>query len=248
MMFLVMNHSLAVANGWLVTSLLYKIPISWYFRSLALSLLHKIVICEDHEVVVEGVKLMLANQEQFVLCGHVQNKHDLLQLLQKEKPEVLLLDLNLKKQDGFSILEEIRPAHSSLRVLIFTMYEEPFLIEKAKRLKANGYLLKNSVNGELHKALSHVVHSNEFYLPQALQKQKQENDAYRDEFIEKMHLTAREVEIIRLVVEGKSAKEIADQLFLSLHTVDTHRRNILAKLKLKNIADLVRFAFENHLV
>jgi len=215
---------------------------------LALSELHKIVICEDHDVVVEGVKLMLANQEQFVLCGHVRNKQDLLQVLEKEKPAVLLLDLNLKKQDGFSILEEIRPVYPGLRAIIFTMYEEPFLIEKAKKLKANGYLLKNSVNGELHKALSHVVNSNEFYLPQGLLKQKQENDAYRDEFIEKMQLTPREVEIIRLVVEGKSAKEIADQLFLSLHTVDTHRRNVLVKLKLKNIADLVRFAFENHLV
>ncbi len=71
---------------------------------------------------------------------------------------------------------------------------------------------------------------------------------HRDEFVEKMHLTNREVEIIRLVAEGKAAKEIADQLFLSLHTVDTHRRNILAKLKLKNIADLVRFAAKNHLI
>lgn len=197
---------------------------------------------------VEGVKLMLANQEQFVLCGHVRNKQDLLQLLEKEKPDVLLLDLNLKKQDGFSILEELKPRYPSLKVIIFTMYEEPFLIEKAKKLKASGYLLKNSVNGELHKALNHVFNSDEFYLPQGLLKQKLENETYRDEFIEKMHLTAREVEIIRLVVEGKSAKEIADQLFLSLHTVDTHRRNVLVKLKLKNIADLVRFAFENHLV
>lgn len=209
---------------------------------------YKIVICEDHDVVVEGVKLMLAHQEQFVLCGHARNKQDLLPLLEKEKPEVLLLDLNLKKQDGFSILEDVKPRYPNLKVVILTMYEEPFLIDKARKLKANGYLLKNSANGELHKALSHVITSDEFYLPPGLIKQKQENEIYRDEFIEKMHLTAREVEIIRLVVEGKSAKEIADQLFLSLHTVDTHRRNVLVKLKLKNIADLVRFAFENHLV
>lgn len=208
----------------------------------------KIIICEDHEVVVEGVKLMLERHGGFLLCGHAHNQQELLHLIEKEKPDVVLLDLNLKKQDGFSILEQVRPRYPNLKVIILTMYEETFLIEKAKKLKANGYLLKTSANGELLDALHHVVISNEFYLPAGLVKQKKENEAYRDEFIVKMQLTTREVEIIRLVAQGKSAKEIADQLFLSLHTVDTHRRNILSKLKMKNIADLVRFAFENHLL
>ena len=122
------------------------------------------------------------------------------------------------------------------------------MIEKAKKLKANGYLLKNSTSQELIEALNQVINSTEFYLPQYLLKQKRENDTYRDEFIEKMHLTAREIEIIKLVAEGKSAKEMADQLFLSIHTVDTHRRNVLVKLKMKNIADLVRFAAKNNLI
>lgn len=209
---------------------------------------HKIVICEDHDVVVEGVKLMLANQAEYLLCGHARNQQELLSLLEKEEPEVLLLDLNLNGQDGFTILEQLRPRYSNLKVVIFTMYEEGFMIEKAKKLKANGYLLKNSSHGELVEALNHVSSSSEFYLPSGLLKRKRESDAYRDEFIEKMHLTAREIEIVKLVAGGKSAKEIADQLFLSLHTVDTHRRNVLVKLKMKNIADLVRFAAKNHLV
>lgn len=209
---------------------------------------YKIAICEDHEVVVEGVKLMLASHEEFTLCGHARNEQELLSLLVKEKPEVLLLDLNLKKQDGFSILEKIQPHNPGLKIIIFTMYDDAFMIERAKKLKANAYLLKNSSNGELHEALNHVLSSSAFYLPPALLKQKQENETYRDEFIEKMHLTSREIEIIKLVAEGKSAKEIADQLFLSLHTVDTHRRNVLIKLKMKNIADLVRFAAKNHLI
>ena len=208
----------------------------------------KIAICEDHNIVVEGVRLMLAGLPQFQLCGHARTEDELLPLLQREQPEVLLLDLNLKKQDGFTILGNIRPRYPDLKVLILTMYEDAFLIEKAQKIKANGYLLKNSPDGELHEALNHVLVSDKFYLPSGLLKQKEEHETYRHEFIEKMHLTNREVEIIRLVAEGKAAKEIANQLFLSLHTVDTHRRNILAKLKLKNIADLVRFAFENHLL
>lgn len=191
---------------------------------------------------------MLASHEEFTLCGHARNEQELLSLLAEKKPEVLLLDLNLKKQDGFSILEYIQPHYPGLKIIIFTMYDDAFMIEKAKKLKANAYLLKNSSNGELQGALTHVLNSSSFYLPPALLKQKQENETYRDEFIEKMHLTSREIEIIKLVAEGKSAKEIADQLFLSLHTVDTHRRNILIKLKMKNIADLVRFAAKNHLI
>jgi DNA-binding NarL/FixJ family response regulator len=210
--------------------------------------LYKIAICEDHDVVVEGIKLMLAGDAQFTLCGHARNEQELVRLLESESPQILLLDLNLKKQDGFTLLELLRPRYPQLKVLIFTMYEEAYLIEKAKKLKANGYLLKNSPNGELREALHHMFNSSTFYTPAGLQKQKLANEAFRDEFIEKMHLTHREIEIIRLVANGKSAKEIADQLFLSLHTVDTHRRNVLIKLKLKNIADLVRFAFENHLL
>lgn len=191
---------------------------------------------------------MLSNQEKFTLCGHARNWKELQALLQKDTPAILLLDLNLKGEDGFTVVEKVQKEFPALKVIILTMYDEPFLIDKARKYKVNAYLLKNSANGELLEALHHVTQSNTFFLPGTLTKQNQSNEAYRDEFIEKMHLTNREIEIIRLVAQGKSAKEIADQLFLSLHTVDTHRRNVLVKLKLKNIADLVRFAFENHLL
>ena len=210
--------------------------------------MHKVAICEDHDVVVEGVKLILGDHPEYRLCGHARNEAELHRLVQVENPGIVLLDLNLKTQDGLHLLQKLKTVWPSLKVIIFTMYEEPFLIEKAQKLNANGYLLKNSHNGELMEALRHVTRSTEFYLSPYLTKQKQENDTYRDEFVEKMRLTNREIEIIKLIAQGKAAKEIADQLFLSLHTVDTHRKNILTKLKMKNIADLVRFAFENHLL
>ena len=209
--------------------------------------MHKIVICEDHNIVVEGIRLILSGWPDFQLAGHARTEDQLLPLLEKQ-PHILLLDLNLKKQDGFQILEKIKPVYPNLKILILTMYEEAFLIDKAKKLHANGYLLKNSSNVELLEALNHVIVSAEFFLPAGLRTHKNEQETYRDKFVEKMHLTSREIEIIKLVVKGKTGKEIADELFLSLYTVDTHRKNILAKLKLKNIADLVRFAFEHHLV
>lgn len=210
--------------------------------------MHKIIICEDHEVVVEGVKLMLAHQNEFTLCAFVKTEQELLQMIKSENPSIILLDLNLKHDDGFSILQKLKLEYPGLKVIILTMYDEPYLIEKAQRLKANGYLLKNMTNGELIAALNQAIESDEFYLTAHLSKQRADNKKYRDEFVGKMHLTPREIEIIKLIAQGKSAKEMADELFLSLHTIDTHRRNILDKLNLKNIADLTRFAFENHLL
>ncbi len=220
----------------------------WLFLTVTHSaVLIKIIICEDHDVVVEGIRLMLSDQSEFLLCGHAYNLTQLLTLIEQQKPQLLLLDLNLKKQDGFSILETLTQKYPKLKVLIFTMYEESYLIEKAIKLKANGYILKNASNVEFREALRQVTQSPGFYLASQLKKQQQTNEAYRDQFVEKMHLTLREIEIIKLIVAGKSAKEIAEVLFLSMHTVDTHRRNIMIKLKIKNVADLVRFAFENHL-
>lgn len=191
---------------------------------------------------------MLIGQTEFALSGHAHDYAQLQSLLQLEPVSIILLDLNLKKEDGFSILQKINKECPSIRVVIFTMYEEVYLIEKALKLGAAGFLLKNMANDELHNALRHVTTSPDFYLQSNLKKQHQENTTFRDGFVQRMHLSPREIEIIRFVAQGKSAKEIADELFLSLHTVDTHRRNILVKLNLKNIADLTRFAFENHLL
>ena len=97
-------------------------------------------------------------------------------------------------------------------------------------------------------AIDHVMQNGEFYVTPAFKKSKSEHIAYRDSFVDKMRLTKREAEMIGLICQGKHAQEIADQLFLSLHTVNTHRKNILKKLNLNSLADLVRFAFENHLI
>ncbi len=209
--------------------------------------MHSLVICEDHHVVVDGIRLMLADQQEFALVGHAPNLSELKRLIGKHKPSLVILDLNLNGENGFTILENLRSNHPDLKVIIVTMYEESFLIEKAQKLGANGYLLKNMDGAEFLRALQEVQHGSSFYLQISLEKRQHENGQYRDSFIERMHLTPREVEIIKLIVQGKQAKQIANELFLSMHTVDTHRRNVLTKLNLKNIADLTRFAIENKL-
>ena len=191
--------------------------------------------------------MLLANSEDFSVVGHTRKPDELHHLLSEKKPDILLLDLNLGKMDGFEVLKEIRKKNEKIKVLIFTMYDSEFLIDKARQLKANGYLLKNTMNGELVEALN-GVYQKDFYVHETLSRRKAENDLFRDEFIERMRLTKRETEIIRMVAMGKQNEEIADILFLSFYTVKTHRKNLMKKLNLNNAADLVRFAYENHLL
>ena len=207
----------------------------------------KIVICEDHEIVVDGIEMLLANTPEYAIVGHTKREDELHQLITEENPDIILLDLNLGKVDGFHILEEIRKKNTQVKVIIFTMYENEFLIDKARLLKANGYLLKDTISGELKEALAGVYHE-EFFLHETLRKRKSDNEKMRDEFVERMKLTKRETEIICLVAKGKQNEEISLLLFLSIHTVKTHRKNIFKKLNISSIADLVRFACENHLL
>ena len=207
----------------------------------------KVVICEDHEIVVDGIERLLANSPQYTIAGHARKETELQQLIADKNPDIVLLDINLGKEDGFHILESIRKYDTNIKVIIFTMYDNQFLIEKARSLKANGYLLKDTINGELKEALA-GVYQQEFFLHNTLSKRKAEHDHTRDTFVERMRLTKREIEIICLIAKGKQNEEIAEQLFLSFHTVKTHRKNILKKLNITNAADLVRFAFENHLL
>ena len=207
----------------------------------------KIVICEDHEIVVDGIEMLLANTPEYAIVGHTKREDELHQLITEKNPDIILLDLNLGKVDGFHILEGIRKKNTQVKVIIFTMYENEFLIDKARLLKANGYLLKDTISGELKEALAGVYHE-EFFLHETLRKRKSDNEKMRDEFVERMKLTKRETEIICLVAKGKQNEEISLLLFLSIHTVKTHRKNIFKKLNISSIADLVRFAFENHLL
>lgn len=207
----------------------------------------KVFVCEDHAIIVDGLKLLLDNNTEFSLAGFTYSGGELLALLHKIRPDILLLDLNLKEHDGLSLLEQLRKVNQNIKVLILTMYQDEALIDRARKLGANGYLPKNIGNEELLLAFREVE-TNSFYIPESLRKKIEQRSAYRDQFIDKMKLTRREVEIIRSIADGQPSHQIAEKLFVSPHTIETHRKNILRKLGLSNVAELVRFAHENFLV
>lgn len=207
----------------------------------------KIFVCEDHTIIIDGLQLLLENNLDFTLAGFTTDGSELIQLIEKRQPDILLLDLNLKEHDGLSLLEQLRKTHPEVKVLILTMYEDEELINRAKKLGANGYLPKNIGNEALLVALREVE-SNPFYIPDGLQKRIAKRKAFRDEFIDRMKLTKREVEIIRSIARGQATPVIAEKLFVSPYTIETHRKNIFRKLNLSSVAELMRFAHENFLI
>ena len=207
----------------------------------------KIVICEDHSIVYVGLKLLLEQSKHYTLLGYASNGKELIPLLENEKVDILLLDLNLPDTDGFTLLKTIRGFDTNIRIVILTMYHEEFLVERARLEGANAYLLKNSGNDELIQALDNLD-AQPFYVAEQLAQELTRKKLFKDDFAQKMKLTRRELEIIKLLALGLTSQQAAVELSLSSHTVDTHRKNIFRKLEINSIADLVRFAHDNKII
>jgi DNA-binding NarL/FixJ family response regulator len=207
----------------------------------------KIVICEDHTIVLDGLKLLLKNRVDFQIIGNATTGRDLLQNLPSWPADILVLDLNLPDTDGLTLLEKVKSLSPNLLIIILTMYNDDFLIERAKKSGANAYLPKNVSNEEFLRALETVA-ANQFYLSESLAYDVERKRIFRDQFVTRMKLTEREIEIIRLLAQGRSANEVGETLFLSTHTVNTHRKNIFRKLGINSTVELVHFAHDNNLL
>jgi len=206
----------------------------------------KIFICEDHTIVIDGLKALLQSDNRYEIVGNDDGSgfHEKAKRLDID---ILLLDLNLNGVDGFQVLKEFRAYNQLTKVIILTMYKENELIERAKKLNANAYILKNTSNQELIDSFT-KVYLYDFYLGNTLTSHLNGHDLFKDRFTHKIKLTKREIEIIQLIGAGKSSQAIANELFLSPLTVETHKKNIFKKLQVNTAVELVKFAHENKLV
>ncbi len=193
---------------------------------------------------MSGVATVLAEMKEVEVLEPVENGHQLLDRLRQTPVDLVLLDLNMPKLDGLEALKAIRRDFPGLRVLVFTSYDQPKLIHEIRDLGAAGYLLKNAPSVVLKKAVATVAAGGTWF---ETEKPTPAPDLL-DDFMRKYQLTGREVEIIRLVGRGLTTKAIAERLFVSEFTVNTHRRNICRKLAVETPVELLRFAQEHGLV
>lgn len=197
----------------------------------------RLAIAEDHQALIDGIKLLLAYESDIEIVGTVNDGEALLELIKLKQPHIVITDIRMPKIDGITVSKRIKKAYPHIKILAFTMYDQTEAINQMMEAGASGYLLKNSALEELLNAI-HTVHKGEMYYDANIELTSDSSKK------NKGILTKRQIEILKLVGEGKTSREIADELFIGIHTVDTHRKNMIRILGLQGKGELMRYALE----
>ncbi|SRR5579871_99823 len=206
----------------------------------------RIVIADDHPLLVDGLKKVLEEIEGAQVLAIAGNGRELINILRTTVADIVFLDLQMPKMDGIDSLKVLRKDFPKLKIIIFSNYGQPKLIREIKNLGANGYLLKNVPSTTLKQAVVEIANGNTWF--QDLHPEVKQSELLTNEFIKKYQLTERETEIIGKIAQGLTTREIASELFLSEFTINTHRRNICRKLNIYTPVGLINFAKEHGLV
>jgi DNA-binding NarL/FixJ family response regulator len=212
----------------------------------------KVVLVDDHQLIRMGITALLNSESYIEVIGEVNNARDTLSYIEKKQPDVVLMDISLDDGDGIMLTKEIVERQKNIKVIMLSMHVKEDFIQRSIRAGAYGYILKDSPKEELIKAIKEVAKGKKYFASEVSQLMVSSyiNKAgdFASEKKKTSGLTNREVEIVRLLSDGLSNHKIASQLGISPRTVDTHRTNIMQKLKVKNVAELVKYAIVNELI
>ena len=203
----------------------------------------RVVLADDHDLVRSGIKALLSTVEGVEVIAEARNGNELLALLETVHPDVVMTDISMPGMDGITAIAEIHNRHPEVRVVVLSMYDTVDFVKRAVANGACGYLMKDAPPFELEQALRSVVATGSYFSAAVAQRLLQPSEPTVDD-----ELTVRQVEILTLIAQGKSAKEIAFELGLSPKTVDVHRARIMERLRLNDIASLTRYAVRKGLV
>ncbi|HWB93201.1 MAG TPA: response regulator transcription factor [Puia sp.] len=211
----------------------------------------RVFITDDHEIYLEGLSLLLGKQDGIQVIGTATSGKQLLDQIKHLQADILLLDVYLPDLGEEEILQQIRAARPELRIIYLTLLRGTRYIHKLSKYNIQGYLLKNASLDELLQAL-HAVQDGGSYFSRDIHIGDRDEDfrntiTIEDKQIDEI-LSRRELEVLRLICKEYSNAEIADKLFLSVSTVETHRKNLIAKLGVNNTVGLVKFALRNNLI
>jgi DNA-binding NarL/FixJ family response regulator len=203
----------------------------------------QVVLADDHDLVRSGIKALLSTVEGVQVIAEARNGNELLQLLESVKPDVVMTDISMPGMDGITAIAEMHTRFPDVKVIVLSMYDTVDFVKRAVANGACGYLMKDAPPFELEQALRSVMATGSYFSAAVAQRLLQPSEPTVDD-----ELTTRQVEILTLIAQGKSAKEIAFELGLSPKTVDVHRARIMERLRLNDIASLTRYAVRKGLV
>ena len=211
----------------------------------------KILLADDHQLVIDGIKLMLTDQSDIQCIAEANNGKEVIKILEKNEVDIILLDIDMPELNGIETCKLVKKTHPKIKILALSMHKEASVIKLMLEQGASGYLLKNAGQNEILEAIRRVNNNQEYYSADVLQTvmrslTKQNEEKQNRPFIPS--LTRREKQVLQLIVEEFTTAEIAEKLFIGFGTVETHRRNLLMKLDARNTAGLVRMALEYKLL
>lgn len=204
----------------------------------------RVYIVDDHAVVIEGICSLLQNEDGMEVVGHAANAAHCLEYFATQKADIILMDIGLPDMNGTDLCTQLRANCPGLVVLALSNFNQGTYVRKMMEGGASGYLLKNASREEIIEAIRITAKGGTYFNADAEQALRSITDQ-RDQL---PALTKREKEIMALIAEGLTNNQIAAKLFISIDTVDSHRKNLYTKLGVKNTAMLIRFALENHLL
>ena len=210
----------------------------------------RIIIADDHQMFIDGIRSLLVSQKNISVVGEAHNGNEVLKLLETKKADIVLMDISMPEMDGIETTKHIHLQFPKTKVLMLTMYNTRNFIERLVRVGASGYILKNTGKEELMNAIETINDGKTFFskevtarLIESMQGKKQTADDFFG-----VELTLREKQVIKFIALEFTTTEIAKKLSLSPYTVETHRKNVINKLNVRNTAGLVKYAMQNGLM
>ncbi len=208
----------------------------------------KIVLADDHRLIVEGITLMLSDQKDMVIVGYASRAEDLFTLLETEEADLVLLDINMPGEDGIKVARELSKRYPELCLVGLSMHRELSLIRAMVQAGARAYLFKDCSKEEVVQAIRRVMQGGSWF-PEGVRERLEE---WQNKILSHQKLfpslSRREKEVLRLIVEEYTTAEIAEKLGISFNTVESHRKNMMIKLGVRNTAGLVRICLEHELL
>lgn len=200
----------------------------------------RLAIAEDHQSLIDGLELLLRYEDGIEIVGTANDGEELLNVVRRSEPNVVITDIRMPKMDGIAATKTIKKEFPHTKVLAFTMFDQDAAVSQMMAAGASGYILKNTSLNEVLKAILTVADGNTYFdanIDVDGFGQKKENP-------KKEQLTKRQKEILSLIGQGKTSREIGEELFIGIHTVDTHRKNMMRILGIKGKGELLRYALE----
>jgi len=210
----------------------------------------KILLVDDHDIIRDGIRALLDNEVGFNIVAEAENGVEALEACDKHDLHLVVMDINMPEMDGIEATEKIKEKHADIKVLALTMMDEDEHIRNMIKAGASGYILKSSDKDEFIDAITAILDGRHYFSEDTTKRVMMDlvqSSGQQDE-PDPSQITPREKEVLELIVDQYTNQQIADELHISIRTVDAHRRNLLEKTEAKNTAGLVTYAIRHHLV